>query len=67
MRRGSLRCSQTKISGTGRQWLVLFSSEMKAQNPFVSIAKPMAVADLLEISKQETLEIQLQLSAHFEI
>lgn len=40
---------------------------MKAQNPFVSIAEPMAIVDLLETKKQETLRMQLQLSAHFEI
>lgn len=67
MRRNSLICLLTKVSGTGKQWLVLFSNEMKAENPSVSIVEPMAIANLLETSKQETLQMQLQLSAHFEI
>lgn len=67
MKRDSLRCLLTKILGTGRQRLAVVSNKMKAQNPFVSIAEPMAVVDLLETKKQETLRMQLQLSAHFEI
>ena len=67
MKRDSLRCLLTKILRTGRQFFVLISNEMKAQNPHLSIAEPMATVDLLETSKREVLQMQLQISAHFEI
>lgn len=45
----------TKALRTGRQWLLLNSNKIKAQNPFVTNAEPMAIVDPLETRKQETL------------
>lgn len=51
----TLRCFLAKMLRTERQQLVLVSNKIKAQNPVVSIAEPMANVDLFETRKQETL------------